>query len=256
MIQGVLFDLDGTVYIGNRAVPGASEFIRRLESEGVSYLFVTNRANYTTEDIVERLRSFSIPAEPHHVLTSSQAVAEYLPKGSFYYIGEEGLRQPLEKAGFTLTDESPQYVIIGLDKNVTYRKIETACLLIRSGSKFIATNRDKFVNTEKGISPGNGAFVEAIRVATETEPVVIGKPEKPIMEIALNRLGVPKSLAMIVGDNPETDILAGKNAGIRTALILTGVAQDNAASRRFGPDWIVKDYAALETKFFSEIRDY
>lgn len=251
-IRGVLFDLDGTIYIENKEIPGAARFIHQLASKGISYVFVTNRANYTTDKILERLKSLSIPATTHHILTSSQAVVEYIPKGTVYYIGEEGLRQPLEQAGFIITEDSPQYVIVGLDRNLTYRKVETACLLIRKGAQFIATNRDKFVNTEKGISPGNGAFVEAIRVATETEPLVIGKPETPIMEIALKRLGVPKSQAMIIGDNIETDIQAGKNVGIATTLILTGVTQQHQTVNKQQPDWIVRNYSELEDIFFGK----
>lgn len=246
-IAGVLLDLDGTVYRGSEAVPGAARFLGRLRAQGVPYLFVTNRANRTPGEICRRLRLLDIPCEEDQVLTSAQATAEWIGSGRVYMIGEEGMERALLERGLLLTDRDPDYVVVSLDTSVTYEKLERASILVRGGARFVSTNPDLVVNTDHGLSPGNGAICRAITAATGVEPFVVGKPEKVIMEIALRRLGLPREETVLVGDSLATDVAAGAAAGILTALILTGVtSREHAAASPRRPTWIVEDYDQLE----------
>ena len=251
MIKGILMDLDGTVYRGGQAIPGAAAFINRLHAERFKYLFVTNRSNRTPKTVCGQLRSFGIPCEVDKVLTSAQATARYLQRGSVFYIGGEGLLEALKEAQMTIKEEGPDYVVVGYDPEIDYTKLEKASRLIRAGAKFIATNPDKVVHTSSGLSPGNGAIVAAIAVASGVEPIFIGKPNRAIIDIALEQFKLSRDESILVGDNLETDIMAGINAGIRTALILTGVSsREDVASATAKPTWIVKDYNELERLIF------
>lgn len=254
MIKGILLDLDGTVYLEDKEVPGALEFVKWLEEKDVPYLFVTNRANRTPEEVSEHLRSYGISCEPDHVLTSGQATAEYLGKGTVFCVGEAGLYQALTEAGLTITDDAPDYVVVSYDRSFTYDKLKNACVLIHGGAQFIATNPDKALKIEGGISPGTGAIVAAVAAGSGREPMVIGKPGRLIFDIALRRLGLAKEDVIAVGDNLDTDIAAGVNADIRTALILTGIStREDAARAPAKPTWVVADYAELRNVIEAEI---
>ncbi len=253
MFSAIILDLDGTVYRGTEAVPGAAGFVRRATANGVRCLFVTNRANRTPEEVAAQISGFSIPCAPNDVLTSAQATAAFLESdsggsGSAHVLGGPGLRQALEQRGIGITDDSPEYVVVSYDPDLTYRKLTVACRLILAGARFIATNPDRIINTELGDLPGTGAIVAAVREATRVEPVMIGKPEPLIMETAAARLGLRTGQILAVGDNLETDIPAGVRAGMRTALILTGVStRDEAERAPVIPDHIVTGYDELGT---------
>jgi 4-nitrophenyl phosphatase len=251
MIQGIIFDLDGTIYRGSQAVPGAAEFVRRVAEHGVKVLFVTNRSNRTPESVCAQLRGYGISCTTGDILTSAQATARHLGRGSFFSIGEEGLDQALLGAGLVMDHQNPDYVVVGFDRAIDYKKIEKATRLIRAGARFIATNPDKAVNADGGISPGNGAIVAAIAAATGADAFVVGKPERAIIDIAIERMGLAPEHVILVGDNLETDIRAGRNAGIRTVLILTGVSTRSEVTRSpVKPHRIVEDYAALTEVVF------
>jgi len=254
MIKGILLDLDGTVYLADREVPGAARFVNWLHETGVLFLFVTNRSNRTPREVCQHLRSYAIPCESEHVLTSGQATAEYLKEGSVFCIGEAGLVQALTEAGLEITDNNPNYVVVSYDRGFNYRKLEKACALIHDGAEFIATNPDQALKIDGGISPGTGSIVAAVAAGSGKEPVVVGKPGKLIFEIALRRLGLNREEVVAVGDNVETDIAAGRNASIRTALILTGITTREEAERAaLKPDWIVGDYDELRSVIESEL---
>jgi len=246
MIKGVILDLDGTVYLGKQEVPGASAFIHFLRNYGIRYLFVTNRANRTPAIVAEHLCSYGIPCAEDDVLTSAQAAVQYLKQGSVYYIGEDGLKMELDKAGITVNEEAPDYVLVSFDRGFNYDKLKTACRLIHAGARFIATNPDKALKTATGLTPGTGAIVAAVAAGSGVEPVMIGKPEPLIMEMGLTRLDLKREEVINVGDNLATDIPAGINAGIRTAFILTGVSnRDDLANSNLKPTWVVDSYAQL-----------
>ena len=248
MIKAVMLDLDGTVYRGTEEVPGAADFVRYLRGEGIGVLFVTNRANRTPHVVRDHLVGLGIDCKIEDILTSAQATAAYLEKGSAYYIGEDGLEVALEEQGITTSEEDPDYVVVSFDRGFTYDKMVKACRLIDGGAKFIATNPDKGLRTEEGIYPGTGAIVAAVAAGSGMEPIVIGKPEKLIIEMALKRLGVTPDEAILVGDNVNIDVPAGSNAGVRTALLLTGISsREDAAASGLNPDWVLDGFEELTT---------
>jgi len=247
MIKGVILDLDGTVYQGHEEVPGAARFINFLQETGRKFLFVTNRANRTPEEVSDQLRGFGVPCDVEHVLTSAQAAARYLRRGRVFMVGEGGLRKALEEAGLVLTDESPDYVVVSFDRDFTYGKMKTACRLIDEGARFIATNPDKGLRTEQGLVPGTGAIVASVAAGCGKEPVIIGKPEPLIVEMGVALLGLDKESVVAVGDNLATDIPAGNRAGVRTALLLTGISSREDLERSdAAPTWVVDDYEELQ----------
>ncbi|MEH6629623.1 MAG: HAD-IIA family hydrolase [Halopseudomonas aestusnigri] len=253
-ISALLFDLDGTIYRGTDAIPGASEFIALLKERGIPFLFVTNRGNRRPEEVAEQLNSMGIPCTQNDVLTSAQAVAMELEKGTrAYCLGEKGLTSTLEEAGIVITDGSndTEAVIVSYDRGINYEKLSKALRLIDGGARFIATNTDRLITVEDGILPEAGPIVAAVQAATEKDPEIFGKPEKPIMDAALKRLGKKASECAIIGDNIFTDILAGHKSGMKSILILTGVAnREDGEKAELKPTWIVEDYQGLEKLFF------
>jgi 4-nitrophenyl phosphatase len=227
-----LIDLDGTMYAGNTVIPEARRFIAALRTHRIPYLYVTNNSSRTPEAVAAHLSSLGIPAEAREVVTSSQATAKYLTEQGrgrrVYAIGEEGLKTALSEAGMELVEEHPDYVVQGLDREFSYRKLDLAVRHILSGAEYVVTNADRLLPTDGRFAPGAGSISGAIRAAVGIDPVVIGKPSARIMHFALERLKT-KGEVWAVGDNPATDIGAGQAAGLKTALILSGVAtKENA----------------------------
>ncbi|KIL46439.1 HAD family hydrolase [Jeotgalibacillus alimentarius] len=226
--KGYLIDLDGTMYRGTEPIPEAVDFVKKLKDNGIPYLFVTNNSSKTQEQVAAHLQNFDVPAEPEQVFTTSLATASVIsremPGGSAYVIGGDGIRQALTEKGITIREENPDYVVVGLDREITYEKLALGCLAVRNGAKFISTNGDIAIPTERGLLPGNGSLTSVITVSTQTEPLFIGKPEAVIMEQALEVLGLAKEEVVMVGDNYDTDIKAGFNTGMDTLMVHTGVS--------------------------------
>ncbi|MGG0184700.1 TIGR01457 family HAD-type hydrolase [Bacillus rhizoplanae] len=227
MYKGYLIDLDGTMYRGEERIEEASDFVKALQERNLPYLFVTNNSTRKPEQVADKLVQFDIPASAEQVFTTSMATANFIyerkQNASVYMIGEEGLRDALVEKGFTLVDSNPDFVVVGLDREVTYEKLAKACLAVRNGATFISTNGDIAIPTERGLLPGNGSLTSVVTVSTTVNPIFIGKPESIIMEQALKVLGTTKEETLMVGDNYDTDILAGMNAGMDTLLVHTGV---------------------------------
>jgi 4-nitrophenyl phosphatase len=234
--KAFLIDLDGTIYAGTRSIPGAADFIRALDRTGTPYLYVTNNSSRTAEAVEGHLRTFGIPASPEQVVTSSQSTADYIVKqGSgdrVYMIGEDGLSQALIEAGLRLVeDDQADYVVQGIDRLFSYKKLEQAVTHIQAGASYVLTNPDRLLPSERRFVPGAGAISGSIREATQVEPTVIGKPSEIIVRYALRRLNTEREVWM-VGDNLLTDIAAGAAAGLNTALVLTGVvSRENLESQ-------------------------
>jgi 4-nitrophenyl phosphatase len=225
--KAYLIDLDGTMYRGEEQIEAASDFVKALKQSGIPYLFVTNNSSKTPEQVAEKLHMFDIPSTAEHIITSSTATALYLknhqPNASVYFIGEEGLEKALIDGGFPISDENPDVVVVGLDRQITYEKLAKACLGVRNGADFILTNADIAIPTEQGLLPGNGSLASVISTSTEKTPLIIGKPEAIIMEESLRVLKLGREEVIMVGDNYMTDILAGIKAGIDTLFVETGV---------------------------------
>ncbi|WP_017728570.1 TIGR01457 family HAD-type hydrolase [Halalkalibacterium ligniniphilum] len=225
--RGFLIDLDGTIYRGSESIPEAIAFVNELERRKLPYLFVTNNSTKPPKKVAEILVGMDVPATVDHIFTTSMATANYIferkPNARIYVVGEEGLRSALESKGFELVDKDADYVVMGLDRSITYEKLTGAALNVRNGAAFIATNGDAALPTERGLVPGNGSLVSVVSVSTGVEPIFIGKPEPIIVEQALEVLGTTKEETLMVGDNYDTDILAGIRAGIDSLLVHTGV---------------------------------
>ena len=225
--NGYLIDLDGTMYRGSEPIDGAATFIDALNKKRIPYLFLTNNSTSTQEAVAQKLRDMGIDTTSDHVFTSSLATAKYIKQqnaqAKCMVIGEHGLYDAIEREGLTIVDSSCDYVVIGLDRQINYEKLTRACLAIRDGAKFISTNGDIAIPTERGLLPGNGALTSVITVSTGVEPTFIGKPEQIIMKEALKVLGTVKKDTIMVGDNYQTDIRAGINAEVDTLMVFTGV---------------------------------
>ncbi|WP_087972709.1 TIGR01457 family HAD-type hydrolase [Oceanobacillus rekensis] len=225
--KGYLIDLDGTMYRGTESINGAADFVDELSRRGIPYLFVTNNSSKTQEDVSNKLNSMGIKAEPNQIVTTSLATANYIrsqkEQARCFCIGEDGLHHALEASGMVMTDVDCDFVVMGIDRQVTYEKFTKACIAVRNGAAFISTNSDIAIPTERGLLPGNGALTSVVAVSTEQQPTFIGKPEAIIMEEALTLLGLTKEETLMVGDNYNTDIKAGINASIDTLMVFTGV---------------------------------
>lgn len=225
--KGYLIDLDGTMYRGTEPIEEAVTFVKKLQERNLPYLFVTNNSSKTPDQVAEHLTQFDVPVTKEQVFTTSMATAAFISQekkdASVYVIGGEGIRQALTEKGMELVTESPDYVVVGLDRDITYEKLALGCLAVRGGAKFISTNGDIAIPTERGLLPGNGSLTSVIAVSTQTDPIFIGKPEAVIMEQALEVLGLPKEEVAMIGDNYDTDITAGINVGMDTVIVHTGV---------------------------------
>ncbi|WP_458412018.1 TIGR01457 family HAD-type hydrolase [Schinkia sp. CFF1] len=225
--QAYLIDLDGTMYRGTERIEEAVHFVKALHENKIPYLFVTNNSSRRPDQVAEKLLSFGIPATPEKVFTSSMATASYIASqnkdANIYMIGEEGLHHALSEEKFTFVDENPDYVVVGIDRELTYEKLAKGCLAIRKGAILLSTNADMAFPTERGFVPGNGAITSVFTASTGVVPIYIGKPEAIIMDQALQVIGAKKEETLMIGDNYDTDIAAGMRAGLDTLLVHTGV---------------------------------
>jgi 4-nitrophenyl phosphatase len=254
---GFILDMDGVIYRGNRALPGAPEFLAALRTAGIPFLFLTNNATSPPRLVAERLKGMGIPANASDVLTSSEATAAALaaetPGCRVLVVGEVGIREALIEAGLQVTadHELADAVVVGLDRGCTYAGLRDAALAIRRGARFIATNTDRTLPTEVGLIPGAGALVGALQIATDVAPRVIGKPSRDIFMFALRRLGTRTDRTAVVGDRPETDIVGGQRAGLRTIAVLSGVGKaEDFAELQPLPDWVFGDLVDLRQAYF------
>jgi 4-nitrophenyl phosphatase len=217
--------------------------------------FATNNGTQTPEQYVERLARLGVKVEPWQVVTSALGIAnlltQKLPPGSpIFVIGGVGVKTALSDCGFELLStkaaESAKAVVMGIDPEINFEKMSEAALLVRSGIPFYATNPDKTFPTPRGQIPGAGAWISVIVTATGVEPVYAGKPAPYLLELARTRLDTSKEQTLVVGDRLETDIAGGQAAGMKTALVLSGIST-RAQAERWKPkvDIIVDDLATL-----------
>ncbi len=245
--KAYLIDLDGTMYMGTDEIDGAKQFIDYLNVKGIPHLYVTNNSTKTPEQVTEKLREMHIDAKPEEVVTSALATADYIseqsPGASVYMLGGSGLNTALTEAGLVIkNDEHVDYVVIGLDEQVTYEKLAIATLGVRNGATFISTNPDVSIPKERGLLPGNGAITSVVSVSTGVSPQFIGKPEPIIMVKALEILGLDKSEVAMVGDLYDTDIMSGINVGMDTIHVQTGVSTlEDVQNKNVPPTYSFKD---------------
>lgn len=253
--KAFVFDMDGVLYVGARALPGVQDLLDALALRGRAVMLATNNSMATPALYVERLAAMGVRVPAEEILTSALATHDYLlrtlPPGSgIFVVGMPALREQLFSDGVfkpvQYAEEQPAALVVGLDRQFTYDKLAAAAAAVRAGARFIATNADATLPTENGLVPGAGSVVAAIRVASGIEPTVIGKPETPMLEMALARMGVEPREAVMIGDRLDTDILAGQRTGMLTALVLTGVStREEIATFPIKPDIVADDLPSL-----------
>jgi 4-nitrophenyl phosphatase len=264
----VVFDLDGVVYRGAQAVPQAASLVAALRRSGCQVRFATNNSMATRQAYADRLAEHDIPSSTGEIVTSTSATIEHLRTHlpdvhRLLAVGAEGMLVELESAGFQVVHarsaEAPDWdgaplgrawdgVVVGLDPLVDYRTIGIAATAVAQGAAFIATNADLRYPTPHGFMPGAGAIVAAVRAAAGVDPLVIGKPEPAMFRAILESAGVAPADALVIGDNPDSDIPAARRAGIPAVLVLTGIADAQLASALDGerrPDWVLRGPAEV-----------
>ncbi len=233
--KSYVLDMDGVLVLGRTPIAGAQEFIGRLVATATPFLVLTNNPMFTPRDLQHRLASQGLEIPEEHLFTAAMATAQFLahqrPHGTAFAIGETGLMQALYDAGYTLTGENPEYVVLGETTFYNFERITEAVRLVAAGARFIATNPDQSGPTESGIVPACGAMAALIECATGVKPYFIGKPNPLMMRSALNYLGVHSEDAIMVGDRMDTDIIAGMEAGMETILVLSGVTRKEEIER-------------------------
>jgi 4-nitrophenyl phosphatase len=243
-IKAFIIDMDGVLYTGQQRLPGARKFLTCLQDEGVPFILATNNSTLTPQRYMVKLEGMGIEVTEDRILTSGQATALHLsqvasPEASVYAIGEEGLISPLKEQGFQHGDDEVDYVVVGLDRQLTYEKLEIAALAIRAGATFIGTNPDTTLPTEQGLVPGTGSTLAALEAATGVSPLIIGKPEPILLELAMEKMALTAEGTAIIGDRLETDILGGKGVGLITILVLSGISdRAELATSPYQPDFV------------------
>jgi 4-nitrophenyl phosphatase len=258
-----IFDMDGVLYRGADVLPGVQELLDALTLRERQFMMATNNSMATPEAYERRLAAMGIEVPAEAVITSTLATRDYLeqtlPEGSgIYTIGMPALREQLfEGSSFhpvQFGEEQPAAVVVGLDLGFTYDKLKAGHEALQQGARFIATNADSTLPTESGLVPGAGSIVAALAAASGMEPVVIGKPETPMLEMAMRRMGVQPEETVMIGDRLDTDVLAGHRAGMLTVLVLTGVStRDDLATAEALPDMIVSDLPTLVEALTAEV---
>ena len=256
-LRAFILDMDGVIYQGKAVLPGAAALIRALRGNGVPFRFLTNNSTTPAAKVVARLVDMGVPALDGDVLTSAEVTAETLrqkhPGARVFVIGEEGVRQALAAAGLRAAADytDTDLVVVGLDRTVTYAQLREATLAIRRGAPFYATNTDRALPTEVGWIPGAGSLVGALQIASDVDPIVIGKPSTAMFDYALGQLNMPADATGAIGDRPETDIVGGQAAGVCTIAVLTGAGTAEAfAAMQRPPDFVFADLVAMGRAFF------
>lgn len=243
-VKGLILDMDGVLWADSTALIDLPATFSRFKELNLAVTLATNNGTRTVDQYAQKLAGFGVTVEPWQVITSALAIAEMLasrfPAGTpLFAIGGEGVMQALQAKGFELLSveraEHAEAVVFGIDRAINFDKMKEATLLVRAGKPFYATNPDKTFPTPRGQIPGAGAWLSVIATASGVEPMLAGKPQTAMLQIALDRLGTPKEQTYVIGDRLETDIAGGQALGCPTALVLTGIA-----TREQGEAWMPK----------------
>ncbi len=250
-IKNYLMDMDGVILRGTTLIPGAAKFIQHLRAQDIPFLILTNNSLYTPRDLQVRLSYMGLDVPPEAIFTSALATAQFLhsqrPGGRAYTIGESGLTTALHDHGYILTDQEPEYVVLGETTAYSFDRITRAIRFVADGVRFIATNPDVMGPGEGGIVPATGAVAALISAATGVKPYYIGKPNPLMMRTALRTLNAHSEDSVMIGDRMDTDIVAGLESGLRTVLVLTGVTKREQVERfPYCPTWIRESIAEIE----------
>lgn len=246
-VRCFLLDMDGTFYLGEELLDGALEFIDVLHRQGRDYLFLTNNSSKDSRQYADKFARLGLPISRDKIMTSGEATAMHMrrqnPGARVYVVGTRALENEFYERDFVLTDEMPDFAVLGFDTTLTYAKLWKLCDLVRAGVRYIATHPDYNCPTETGFMPDIGAMIAFVKASTGREPdLIVGKPNSLLVEQAADRLGIPASTMCMIGDRLYTDIALGANANIPTILVLSGETRTNeVASSPFQPNHIFQD---------------
>jgi NagD protein len=248
-----IFDLDGTVYLGDALLPGAHAAITYLRALGKRTVFLSNNPTHTRNDYAQKLTRLGLPTPPDDIINSSLVMVSFLKQeisgARLFVCGEEPLKSELRAAGFTLTEiaADTDAVIASFDRTFEYRKLQIAFDAIRAGARFFATNADRYCPVPGGGQPDAAAIIAAIEACTNIRvQAVVGKPSAHMSKAILNLLQLPPSRCLIIGDRLETDVQMGINAGMSSALTLTGAtSRAQAQSSTIQPTYIIESLTEL-----------
>ncbi len=255
-IGTVLFDMDGVIYRGLTPLPGVAEMLTFCAQESIPYACITNNASKTRQQFEHKLTKMGLDIPGERVFSSAMVTGHYLratyPRGtSAYMIGMSGLEEALFGDGYLVPqEETADLVVQGIDLSVTYDKFRVAALAIQKGAHFILTNPDKAFPSEDGLHPGAGALAAFIQAATNHEPFVVGKPQPTLFRVAIDMLEAEPAATLVIGDRLETDIAGARNAGLKSAVVLTGVTtREHLETSPHQPDGVFDGLPELLTEW-------
>ena len=253
-IKAVISDMDGVLWRGSQPLPGLVDFFTCLRQRGMDFRLATNNSSNTPGDYVRKLAGFGVHGiAESQIITSGTATASWMrercPTGAkIHVLGGAGLKRIMRAAGFKLVDEDATAVVCGIDFDLTYAKVKRASLLIRDGARFIGTNPDPSFPSPEGLVPGAGSILALLASASGVQPVIIGKPERGMFDVALEQLGTSPADTLMIGDRIGTDIQGAAALGIQTALVMSGVeTAESLARSAIQPDLVFAGLPELIT---------
>lgn len=251
-VRAVVSDMDGVLWRGDLPLPGLRDFFALLRRRRLPWALATNNSSRSRSDYVRKLAAMGVAGVPADcIVTSGTATAawlrhRYAPGTRVHVFGGAGLGEELRAAGFCVADEDVAVVVAGLKRDLCYEDLHRASHLIRNGARFVGTNPDVTFPAADGIAPGAGSLLAALQAASGVEPVIIGKPHAPMFEAALHLLGSAPAQTLMIGDRMNTDILGAARLGMRTALVMTGIAtRAELEASEVQPDVVCESLAAL-----------
>ena len=250
-VRGFLLDMDGTFYLSDRLLEGALRFIDVLRKQKKEFLFLTNNSSKHRRQYVEKISRLGLPLAEESVLTSGEATALYLkeqhPGADIFLVGTPALEEDFRQHGFQLVEKEPQFLALGFDTTLTYKKLWMLCDFVRAGIPYIATHPDFNCPTETGWMPDIGAMIAFVKAATGREPdLVVGKPNRLIVDAAAKKMNLQVNQMAMIGDRLYTDIALGQTSGIATVLVLSGETKiEDLKDSPFQPDYTFQNLAGV-----------
>ncbi|HMN61399.1 MAG TPA: HAD-IIA family hydrolase [Anaerolinea sp.] len=250
-IKGLILDMDGVLWLGSQPLLDMQAFFSTMKDRGMKVVLATNNATKSVSQYQEKLQGYGVPLPAEQIVNSAMSAAYYLKQkhphgGRVFVVGEEGLAETMRDWGFQPAEEHVVAVVAGLDRTLTYAKLARAVRLIRDGVEFVGTNPDLTYPSPEGLTPGAGSVLAFIEAGSGVKPVITGKPQPFMFNLALQRMGLAPEEVLAVGDRLDTDILGGQRAGCRTAVVLSGVATQQEVDAWFpAPDLVIDNLSDL-----------
>jgi 4-nitrophenyl phosphatase len=253
-VEGLILDIDGTLFWGGNPVPGFDRLFAFVREQRIRFVVASNNSTKSPVTYQRRFGHLGVRVELERILTAGVVTVEYLWRelgtgAPLYVIGEAALLDALQRAGFVLREDAVgpvEAVVVGGDSGLTYEKLKHATLLVQGGARLVGTNPDVLCPSEEGLVPEAGATLAALQAASGVTPTIVGKPERVLFDLAVERMGKARGQIAVVGDRLETDIVGGQRAGLRTILTTSGVDNERTmVEKGIKPDLVVSGLEAL-----------